>query len=89
MDLAERFPETSSRVTISVMGIGRLTQERQSEVLQLTRRFLERGGAFIMAEKVSCSLDMEHWERSLKDAGFRTVRKLWSKGGVVAWIASK
>jgi hypothetical protein len=89
MDLADRFPETSSRVTISVMGIGRLTQERQSEVLQLTRRFLERGGAFIMAEKVSCSLDMEHWERSLKDAGFRTVRKLWSKGGVVAWIASK
>lgn len=89
IDLAERFPETLSRVTISVMAIGRLSHERQSEVLQQTHRFLERGGAFVMAEKVSSSLDIEHWERSLKEAGFRTVRKLWSKGGVVAWIASK
>jgi ubiquinone/menaquinone biosynthesis C-methylase UbiE len=89
MDLAERFPETCSRVTISVMGIGRLSHERQSEVLQQTRRFLERGGAFIMAERVSSSSDIEHWERSLNEAGFRSVRKLWSKGGVMAWIASK
>jgi hypothetical protein len=89
IDLAERFPETCSRVTISVMGIGRLGLERQAEVLQMTHRFLERGGAFVMAEKVSSSLDIEHWERSLRGAGFRTVRKLWSKGGVVAWIALK
>ncbi|MGD0817576.1 MAG: hypothetical protein ABR986_04175 [Methanomassiliicoccales archaeon] len=89
IDLAERFPETCSRVTISVMGIGRLSPERQAEVLQKTHRFLERGGAFIIAERVSSSLDMEHWERSLRAAGFGLVRKLWSKGGVVAWIALK
>jgi hypothetical protein len=89
IDLEERFPETRAGVTVSVMGIGRLGQERQSEVLRMTHRFLERGGAFVMAEKVSSSLDVEHWERSLKGAGFRTVRKLWSKGGMVAWIALK
>jgi hypothetical protein len=89
MDLAERFPETCSKLTISVMGIGRLNLERQAEVLQRTHRFLERGGAFIIAERVTSSLDLEHWERSLKGAGFSTVRKLWSKGGVVAWIALK
>lgn len=89
LDLDERFPETCSRLTISVLGIGRLSQERQAEVLQKTHRFLERGGAFVMAERVSSSLDLEHWERSLKGAGFKMVRKLWSKGGVVAWIALK
>ena len=89
LDLADRFPETCSRVTISVLGIGRLNLERQTEVLQKTHRFLERGGAFVMAERVSSSLDMEHWERSLRSAGFKLVRKLWSKGGVVAWIALK
>jgi hypothetical protein len=89
IDLAERFPETCSRLTVSVMGIGRLCQERQAEVLQMTHRFLERGGAFVIAERVSSSLDLEHWERSLKGAGFKLVRKIWSKGGVVAWIALK
>jgi hypothetical protein len=89
LDLAERFPETCSRVTLSVMGLGRLTPERQTEVLQKTHRFLEKGGAFIIAERVSSTLDVEHWDRSLKLAGFKMVRKLWSKGGVVAWIALK
>ena len=89
LDLADRFPETCSRITISVLGIGRLNLERQTEVLQKTHRYLERGGAFVMAERVSSSLDMEHWERSLRSAGFKLVRKLWSKGGVVAWIALK
>ncbi len=89
LDLAERFPETCSRVTISVMGMGGLNLERQVEVLQKTHRFLERGGAFVMAERVSSTLDVEHWERSLRKSGFKMVRKLWSKGGVVAWIALK
>ena len=89
MDLAERFPDTCSQVTISVLGIGRLNPERQAEVLQKTHRFLERGGAFIIAERVSSSLDVEHWERSLKNAGFNMIQKLWGKGGVVAWIALK
>jgi hypothetical protein len=89
LDLAERFPETSSRITISVMGMARLNPDRQAEVLQKTHRFLERGGAFIMAERVSCTMDAEHWEGSLKRAGFKEVRRLWSKGGVVAWIALK
>jgi hypothetical protein len=89
LDLAERFPETCSRVTISVMGMGRLDTERQAEVLQRTHRFLERGGAFVMAERVSSALDVEHWETSLSDAGFKMVRKLWSKGGVTAWIGLK
>jgi hypothetical protein len=89
LDLAERFPETCSRVTISVLGMGRLNPERQAEVLQKTHRFLERGGAFIIAERVSSTLDAEYWDRSLKKAGFKMVRKLWSKGGVVTWIALK
>ena len=89
LDLAERFPETCSRVTISVMGIGRLDTERQAEVLQRTHRFLERGGAFVIAERVSSALDVEHWESSLSHAGFKMVRKLWSKGGVTAWIGLK
>jgi hypothetical protein len=89
IDLSERFPEARSKLTISVMGIGKLSQERQAEVLQKTHRFLEREGAFIMAERVSSLLDVEQWEHSLKNAGFKEVRKLWSKGGVVAWIAMK
>ncbi len=82
MDLEERFPETASRLTISILGLERLSELRKAEVLGLVRKHLERGGAFILMERTSGD-----WEIMLRYSGFREVRRLWRKGHFAAWLA--
>ncbi len=89
LDLEERFPEISSRLTISVNRLAELEPLRQEEVLAKIRKYLERGGAFILVEKVKSSREAESWENTLKAAGFRQPARFWSKNGFVAWIALK
>lgn len=89
LDLEERFPEISSRLTISVNRLGGLETHRQEEVLAKIRRYLERGGAFILVERVKSSREAESWENTLRVAGFRQPARFWSKNGFVAWIALK
>jgi SAM-dependent methyltransferase len=89
LDLQERFPDISSRLTIAVNKLGQLEPHRQDEVLGKVRRFLERGGAFILVEKVSSAAEAETWENTLRAAGFREPTRFWSKNGFVAWITTK
>ena len=89
LDLEERFPEISSNLTISVNKLGSLTHLRQEEVLGKIRKHLERGGAFILVEKVRNAKDAESWENVLRASGFRQPARFWSKNGFVAWMAMK
>jgi hypothetical protein len=84
MDLEERFPETASRLTVSVLGMERLSEIRKAEVLDLVRMHLERGGAFILMERASGD-----WEIMLRYSGFREVRRIWRKGQFALWLAIK
>jgi hypothetical protein len=52
LDLGESFPEIAARLTISVNGLGALTNARRREVLGMIRKCLERKGAFLMIERV-------------------------------------
>jgi len=52
LDIGERFPKIASRLTISVNGLGILSNVRRQEVLGLIRTCLERKGAFLMIERV-------------------------------------
>jgi hypothetical protein len=89
LDLEERFPEISSNLTISVNKLSELSALRQEEVLGKVRKRLEKGGAFILVEKVKSARDAESWENTLKAAGFRMPSRFWSKNGFVAWMAMK
>ena len=89
LDLEERFPEISSNLTISVNKLGVLSSLRQEEVLGKIRKYLERGGAFILVEKVKSTSEAQAWENTLKAAGFRQPSRFWSKNGFVAWMAMK
>ena len=55
LDLARSFPEVHSRLTLSNMALGQLSEERRMEVLVQVRKHLEKQGAFIMVEKVAGS----------------------------------
>ncbi len=89
LDLEERFPEISSRLTISINRLGKLSPVRQEEVLGKIRKYLERGGAFILVEKVSNAMEAESWENVLRAAGFMQPARFWSKNGFVAWMAMR
>ena len=88
LDLGERFPEISARLTISVNGLGALSNVRRREVLGMIRTCLERKGAFLIIERVEtmeerlAALHPAHAEMALGD---RTGRqdmdkpsRLWS-----------
>jgi hypothetical protein len=89
LDLEERFPEVSSKLTISVNKLGMLTPVRQEEVLGKVRKYLERGGAFILVEKVKNAKEAESWENTLRAVGFNQPARFWSKNGFVAWMATR
>ena len=73
LDLRERFPRIASRLTISVNGLGILSNIRRQEVLGMIRTCLERKGAFLMIERVEtmderlAALLPTHGEMTLDD----------------------
>jgi hypothetical protein len=77
-----------------------LPERRRVEVAESIHRRLERNGAGVIMEAVETGIapaprgkrrlwSASEWESLLKQAGFRTVQRLWTDGGRMAWSVKK
>jgi hypothetical protein len=85
LDLGERFPKITSRLIISVNGLGVLSNVRRQEVLGMIRTCLERKGAFLMIERVEtveerlAALLPAHADMALEERTGRKDREITSR----------
>ena len=98
IDLEESFPEISARMVLALGALGELPEKRRSEVVESMRRRLERNGAGVIMEPVETDLSLgrqgrlwsaAEWESLLRNAGFRSVQRLWTDGSRMAWSVKK
>ncbi len=98
IDLEESFPEISARMVLALGALGELPEKRRSEVVESMRRRLERNGAGVIMEPVETDISLgrqgrlwsaAEWESLLRNAGFRSVQRLWTDGSRMAWSVKK
>jgi len=98
IDLGESFPEISARMVLALGALGDLPEKRRMEVAESMHRRLERNGAGVIMEPVENDISLgrkrrlwsaAEWESLFKEAGFRSVQRLWADGGRMAWSVKK
>jgi hypothetical protein len=82
--LGSDIPSVANCLTIEEFGLGRLDEQRASDVLIQSRRSLQKGGAIVIVEGAD-----RPWFRIIRDAGFRSVVRVWRRGGNEALLAEK
>ncbi len=82
--LCSDIPSVANCLTIEEFGLGRLDEQRASDVLIQSRRSLQKGGAIVIVERAD-----RPWIRILQDAGFRNVVRVWRRGCNEALLAEK
>ncbi|OPX61379.1 MAG: hypothetical protein A4E30_00927 [Methanomassiliicoccales archaeon PtaB.Bin215] len=100
LDLGESFPEISARMVLAIGALGDLPEKRRTEVVESMHRRLERNGTGVVMEAIEEEISpglrrkrrlwsATEWESLLKQAGFRSVQRLWTDGGRMAWSVKK
>lgn len=100
LDLGENFPEISARMVLALGALGELPEKRRVEVVESMHRRLERNGTGVLMEAVEMGIapaprgkrrlwSAAEWESLFRHAGFRTVQRLWTDGGRMAWSVKK
>ncbi len=100
LDLAEGFPEISARMVLALGALGDLPEKRRAEVVESMHRRLERNGAGVIMETVEAEIapglrrkrrlwSAAEWESLFRNAGFRSVQRLWTDGERMAWSVKK
>ncbi len=100
LDLGENFPEISARMVLALDALGDLPEKRRVEVVESMHRRLERNGAGVIMESVEAEIapglrrkrrlwSAAEWESLFRQAGFRSVQRLWTDGDRMAWSVKK
>ncbi|HNX47595.1 MAG TPA: hypothetical protein PLC39_03855 [Methanomassiliicoccales archaeon] len=100
LDLNEGFPEVSARMVLAIGALGGLSERRRTEVADSMHRRMERNGVGVIMEVVETDVapglrrkrplwSAAEWESLFKNAGFRSVQRLWTDGERMAWTVKK
>ena len=100
LDLEEGFPEISARMVLAIGALGDLPEKRRMEIAESMHRRLERNGAGVIVETIGTEIapglrrkkplwSAAEWESLFKNAGFRSIQRLWTDGDRMAWSVKK
>ncbi len=100
LDLEEGFPEISARMVLAIGALGDLPEKRRLEIAESMHRRLERGGTGVVMETIETEIapglrrkrrlwSAVEWESFFEQAGFRSIQRLWTDGGRMAWSVKK
>jgi len=100
LDLNEGFPEVSARMVLAIGALGELPERRRAEVAESMHRRMERNGVGVIMETVDTDVapglsskrslwSAAEWESLFRNAGFRSVQRLWTDGDRMAWTVKK